>query len=204
MIRTIGSTSQKKPAGSRLASRLILALPIGLGFSLSGTSAIAQTNPSAELERAAVEAIDGERGAVSAAEETLIKEQVLHVVNKYYEYAATGQAERIPAETHTVPWMIISRDEVYDSAEETIARYAERRRTGPANWAKSTYNVRNVCVLSDSSAITSGYNVRTTADGDILSAEGVAYILMKTGDGWRIAAFSGTTPQKVIRCADEY
>jgi hypothetical protein len=59
-------------------------------------------------------------------------------------------------------------------------------------------------VLSDSSAITSGYNVRTTADGDILSVEGVAYILMKTADGWRIAAFSGTTPQKVIRCEDEY
>jgi len=141
---------------------------------------------------------------VSAAEEALIKAQVLHVVEKYYEYAATGQAERIPAETHTIPWMIISRDEIYDSAEETTARYAERRRTGPANWAKSTYNARNVCVLSDSSAITSGFNVRTTEEGDILSVEGVAYILMKTADGWRIAAFSGTTPQKVIRCEDEF
>ena len=151
-----------------------------------------------------MEAIDHERGVVSGTEEALIKEQVLHVVDKYYEYAATGQAERIAAETHLMPWLILSRDEVYDSAEATVARYAERRRTGPANWSKSTYNARNVCVLSDSSAITSGYNVRTTADGDILSVEGVAYILMKTEDGWRIAAFSGTTPQKVIRCADEY
>jgi len=189
---------------SRLASKFILAVPIGLGLSLSCISAVAQTNPSAELERAAVAAIAQERGAASAAEEALIKEQVLHVVEKYYEYAATGQVERIPAETHTVPWMIISRDEFYVSAEETVARYAERRRTGPANWAKSTYNARNVCVLSDSSAITSGFNVRTTADGDILSVEGVAYILMKTADGWRIAAFSGTTPQKVVRCEDEY
>jgi hypothetical protein len=189
---------------SKLASKLILALPIGLGLSLSSINAVAQTNPSAELERAAVAAIAQDRGAVSAAEEALIKEQVLHVVEKYYEYAATGQVERIPAETHTVPWMIISRDEFYESAEETVARYAERRRTGPANWAKSTYNARNVCVLSDSSAITSGFNVRTTADGDILSVEGVAYILMKTADGWRIAAFSGTTPQKVVRCEDEY
>ena len=186
MIRTIGSTLL---AGA---------------FFLMPMMAFAQTNPSAELERAAVAAIDRERGAVSAAEEALIKEQVLHVLEKYYEYAATGQTDRIPAETHMIPWMIISRDEVYDSAEETAARYAERRRTGPANWAKSTYNARNVCVLSDSSAITSGYNVRTTADGDILSVEGVAYILMKTTDGWRIAAFSGTTPQKVIRCADEF
>jgi hypothetical protein len=189
---------------SKLASKFILAVPIGLGLSLICSNAVAQTNPSAELERAAVAAIAQDRGAVSAAEEALIKEQVLHVVEKYYEYAATGQVERIPAETHTVPWMIISRDEFYDSAEETVARYAERRRTGPANWAKSTYNARNVCVLSDSSAITSGFNVRTTADGDILSVEGVAYILMKTADGWRIAAFSGTTPQKVVRCEDEY
>jgi hypothetical protein len=189
---------------SKLASKFIVAMPIGLALSLICSNAVAQTNPSAELERAAVAAIAQERGAVSAAEEALIKEQVLHVVEKYYEYAATGQVERIPAETHTVPWMIISRDEFYDSAEETIARYAERRRTGPANWAKSTYNARNVCVLSDSSAITSGFNVRTTADGDILSVEGVAYILMKTADGWRIAAFSGTTPQKVVRCEDEY
>ena len=189
---------------SNLTSKLILALPISLGLALSCINAVAQTNPSAELERAAVEAIALNRGAVSAAEEALIKEQVLHVVEKYYEYAATGQAERIPAETHTIPWIIISRDEFYDSAEETAARYAERRRTGPANWAKSTYNARNVCVLSDSSAITSGYNVRTTADGDILSVEGVAYILMKTADGWRIAAFSGPTPHNVIRCVDEF
>ncbi|NIW23410.1 MAG: hypothetical protein GWN29_01975 [Gammaproteobacteria bacterium] len=140
---------------------------------------------------------------MSAAEEALIKQQVLRVVDKYYEYAATGQSERIVAETHMMPWLILSRDEVWDTAERTIERYDERRRTGPANWAKSTYNARNVCVLSDSSAITSGFNVRTTADGDILSVEGVAYILMKTSDGWRIAAFSGTTPQKVIRCEDE-
>lgn len=199
-----GTTSNRKRPNASFAYTLIFAVPIGLGLSLSCVKAVAQTNPSAELERAAVEAIAYDRGAVSAAEEALIKEQVLHVVEKYYEYAATGQAERIPAETHMIPWLIISRDEVYDSAEETAARYAERRRTGPANWAKSTYNARNVCVLSDSSAITSGYNVRTTADGDILSVEGVAYILMKTADGWRIAAFSGTTPQKVIRCVDEF
>ena len=189
---------------SKLASTHRFVVLIGLGLSLSSVTAIGQTNPSAEVERAAVEAINHQRGAVSPAEEALIKEQVLHVVNKYYEYAATGQSERIPAETHLIPWIIISRDEVYDSAEETVARYAERRRTGPSNWAKSTYNARNVCVLSDSSAITSGFNVRTTAEGDILSVEGVAYILMKTADGWRIAAFSGTTPQKVIRCADEF
>jgi hypothetical protein len=185
-------------------NKVWISLPISLGLSLSYITAVAQTNVSAEQERAAVEAIDHQRGAVSAAEEALIKAQVLHVVNKYYEYAATGQAERIPAETHLIPWIILSRDEVYDDAEETVARYVERRRTGSASWSKSTYNARNVCVLSDSSAITSGYNVRTTTEGEILSVEGVAYILMKTQNGWRIAAFSGTTPQKVIRCADEY
>jgi len=200
-----GNPSNGRPVSSNSPSvHAMLAVWIGLGLGLNSLSTVAQTNPSAELERAAVEAINHQRGSVSPAEEALIREQVLHVVNKYYEYAATGQSERIVAETHLIPWMILSRDEVYDSAEETITRYAERRRTGPANWAKSTYNARNVCVLSDAAAITSGYNVRTTTDEDILSVEGVAYILMKTGDAWRIAAFSGTTPQKVIRCEDEY
>ena len=177
---------------------------IGIVVCLISIDLSAQTNPSAEVERAAWDAVNQDRGFVTPTQEALIRKQVIHVVNKYYEYAATGQVDRIPAETHTVPWMIISRDEFYTSAEDTIERYAERRRTGPANWAKSTYNVRDVCVLSDSSAITSGYNVRTTAEGDILSVEGVAYILMKTADGWRISGFSGTTPQRVIRCEDEY
>ena len=177
---------------------------IGVLVGVAGSNAAAQMNPSAEVERAAWDGVNQGRGFVTSSQEALIREQVIHVVNKYYEYAATGQVERIPAETHTVPWMIISRDEFYTSAEATIERYAERRRTGPANWAKSTYNVRDVCVLSDSSAITSGFNVRTTAEGDILSVEGVAYILMKTADGWRISGFSGTTPQRVIRCEDEY
>lgn len=166
--------------------------------------ASAQSNPSAEIERKAVEAIDPDRGVVSPSEQALIREQVLHVVNKYFDYAATGQAERIVAETHMIPWVIISRDEIYTTAEETVERYAERRRTGPANWAKSTYKASNVCVLSRSSAITSGYNIRTTEKGDVLAVQGVAYILMKTEDGWRIVAFSGTTPQKVIRCEDEF
>lgn len=178
-------------------------MQVALSFLLGCTTAVAQTNPSAAVERAAVEAINQGRGAVSPAEEALIKQQVLHVVDKYYEYAATGQSERIVAETHMIPWLILSRDEVYDTAEGTISRYDERRRSGPSNWVKSTYNARNVCVLSDASAITSGFNVRTTAEGDILSVEGVAYILMKTQEGWRIAAFTGTTPQKVIRCEDE-
>jgi hypothetical protein len=84
-------------------NKVWISLPISLGLSLSIITAVAQTNVSAEQKRAAVEAIDHQRGAVSAAEEALIKEQVLHVVNKYYEYAATGQAERIPAETHLIP-----------------------------------------------------------------------------------------------------
>lgn len=191
------------PNGRLASAHFILPVLIGFEFSLRGATVVAQTNPSAEHEQAALEALDHQRGIVSAAEEALIKEQVLHVVDKYYEYAATGQAERIPAETFLIPWIILSAGQVFDDAEETAARYAERRQTFPADWSKSTYNARNVCVLSDSSAITSGYNVRTTADGDILAVNGVSYILTKTEDGWRIAAFSATTPQKVIRCMDE-
>ena len=65
------------------------------------------------------------------------------------------------------------------------------------------YTVRNVCVLGSGSAITSGYNTRTRSDGGIISVEGVAYMLTKAPQGWRIAAFSATTPELVIRCEDE-
>jgi hypothetical protein len=51
--------------------------------------------------------------------------------------------------------------------------------------------------------ITSGYNTRTNSNGGIVSVEGVSYMLTKAPQGWRIAAFSATTPGKVIRCEDE-
>ena len=51
--------------------------------------------------------------------------------------------------------------------------------------------------------ITSGYNTRTNSNGGIVSVKGVSYMLTKAPQGWRIAAFSATTPGKVIRCEDE-
>jgi hypothetical protein len=54
------------------------------------------------------------------------------------------------------------------------------------------------------SCINAVAQINPSAELERAAVAGVAYILMKTADGWRIAAFSGTTPQKVVRCEDEY
>ncbi len=53
-------------------------------------------------------------------------------------------------------------------------------------------------MLSRNAAILSGVDTRTTSTGGIVSVEGVAYIIMKAPQGWRIAAFSEITPEKVM------
>jgi hypothetical protein len=105
-----------------------------------------------------------------------------------------------------VPYIVLGGG-VTATAEATAEGYAQRRQgvidNLDADYEKSTYTIRNICVLGAGSAITSGYNTRTRTDGGIISVEGVAYMLTKAPQGWRIAAFSATTPGNVIRCEDE-
>jgi hypothetical protein len=178
-----------------MASALSVATVITLG--VGHHDAVAQS---------ALDAVDHTRGVVSANEEALIKAQVIHTVTKYYEYFSSGEVERIPQETHLIPYIVLGGG-VTASAEAAAEGYG-RRRQGviddlDADYQTSTYTVRNICVLGSGSPITSGYNTRTRSDGGIISVEGVAYMLTKAPQGWRIAAFSATTPELVIRCEDE-
>jgi hypothetical protein len=67
-------------------------------------------------------------------------------------------------------------------------------------WDKSTFRTKNVCVLGTGSAIVSGTNTRTRADGSVMSVGGVSYVLGTTEDGWRIISFAGHSPDKVVHC----
>lgn len=150
--------------------------------------------------------IDHTRGVVSANEEAMIEADVRRIVGLYYEYFSTGQADRIPVETHLVPYIVLGGG-VTMTAEATAEGYRQRRQMVidefDADYEKSTYTFTNICVLSAGSAITSGYNTRTNSSGGIVSVEGVSYMLTKAPQGWRIAAFSATKPNTVIRCTDE-
>ncbi len=150
--------------------------------------------------------IDHARGVVSANEEAMIEADVRRTVGLYYEYFSTGQVERIPQETHLVPYIVLGGGATM-TAEATAEGYRQRRQMVidefDADYELSTYTFTNICVLSAGSAITSGYNTRTNSSGGLVSVEGVSYMLTKAPQGWRIAAFSATKPNTVIRCIDD-
>jgi len=150
--------------------------------------------------------IDHARGVVSVNEEAMIKADVRRTVGLYYEYFSTGQVERIPQETHLVPYIVLGGG-VTMTAAETAEGYRRRRQMVidefDSDYELSTYTFTNICVLSAGSAITSGYNTRSNSSGGLVSVEGVSYMLTKAPQGWRIAAFSATKPNTVIRCTDD-
>ena len=158
------------------------------------------------LAQARYDNIDHTRGEVSANERAMIEADVRRTVGLYYEYFSTGQVERSPRETHLVPYIVLGGGATM-TAEATAEGYRQRRQMViddfDADYEKSTYTFTNICVLSAGSAITSGYNTRTISSGGIVSVEGVSYMLTKAPQGWRIAAFSPTKPNTVIRCVDE-
>jgi hypothetical protein len=166
-----------------------------LALALVGSGAAAQS---------AADHVDHTRGVVSANEAGIVRAEVMHTIEKYYEYFSTGQMDRIPRETHNIPWVFLGTGVFTTTAEETARNYRTRRQmvvdTLDPDYETSTYVVTGMCVLSRTAAITSGVNTRTNSDGGIVSVEGVSYIVMKTPQGWRIVAFSEITPEKVIGC----
>ena len=154
--------------------------------------------------QSAAERVDHIRGVVSLNEAAIVRAEAIHTVEKYYEYFSTNQMDRLPQETHHVPWVFLGTGVFTMTAEETARNYRARRQmvvdTMDRDYQRSTYSVSSVCVLSRSAAILSGVNTRTNSTGGIVSVEGVAYIVMKAPQGWRIVAFSEITPEKVIAC----
>ena len=184
-----------------------LARPAVLARSLSVTlvAALALAGaPRASAGQSAADHVDHTRGVVSANEAGIVRAEIMHTIEKYYEYFSTGQMDRIPQETHHVPWVFLGTGVFTNTAAETARNYRARRQmvvdTLDPDYQKSTYVVTGLCVLSRTAGITSGVNTRTNSDGGIVSVEGVSYIVMKAQQGWRIVAFSEITPEKVISC----
>ena len=177
-------------------------LPLFVGLALLAVSIGAE----GLTAQARYDNIDHARGVVSANEEAMIEADVRRTVGLYYEYFSTGQVERIPQETHLVPYIVLGGGATL-TAEATAEGYRQRRQMVidefDSDYELSTYTFTNICVLSAGSAITSGYNTRTNSSGGLVSVEGVSYMLTKAPQGWRIAAFSPTKTNTVIRCTDD-
>ena len=167
-------------------------------------SALGAATPRLAEGQSAADHVDHTRGVVSANEAAIVRAEIIHTIEKYYEYFSTGQMERIPQETHHIPWVFLGSGTFTHTAEETATNYRARRQgvvdNLDADYQTSTYTVTSVCVLSRNAGITSGVNTRTNSTGGIVSVEGVSYIVMKAPQGWRIVAFSEITPEKVISC----
>ncbi|HUF74899.1 MAG TPA: hypothetical protein VMM35_01415 [Longimicrobiales bacterium] len=160
--------------------------------------------PQALEAQSAADRVDHTRGVVSANEAAIVRAEIIHTIEKYYEYFSTGQMDRIPQETHHVPWVFLGTGVFTNTAEETATNYRARRQMVldqfDPDYQTSTYVVTGLCVLSRTAGITSGVNTRTNSTGGIVSVEGVSYLAMKSPQGWRIVAFSEITPDKVISC----
>lgn len=171
---------------------------------LPALALLAALLPAPACAQSALERVDNTRGVVLPNEAAVIRAEIIHTIEKYYEYFSTNQMERIPRETHHVPWVFLGTGTFTMTAEETAANYRARRQGIVQNldpdYQKSTYVVTGLCILSRNAGITSGVNTRTNSSGGIVSVEGVSYVVMRAPQGWRIVAFSEITPDKVISC----
>lgn len=144
-----------------------------------------------------------EPNAVSPSQEIRIKEEVKLIVGKYYSLFSANEMDKLPDETHTIPWTILGTGRVYSSAESSNENYyssfANIKETNP-NYARSVFTIQNVCVISPRAAIVSGFNSRKRADNTNISISGTVYILELTEAGWRINSFVGKSLDKLVSC----
>lgn len=140
---------------------------------------------------------------LTPSEEAAIKADAQRHVEHYYNLYYERNPEALSTEIFTLPWMVMGGNGVTTrTTEEENLEYFSSAIAGllERGWDKSTFRTRSVCVLGTGSAIVSGTNTRTRADGSVMSVGGVSYILGKTEDGWRIISFAGHSPDKAVSC----
>ncbi|HJO37468.1 MAG: hypothetical protein QGF21_10125 [Vicinamibacterales bacterium] len=140
---------------------------------------------------------------LTSAQETATGMEARQHVERYYGYYYERNPEALSTEIFTIPWISVGANgvQVTMTEEENLARFEAAIATlVERGWNRSIFTTRNVCVLSEGSAIVSGMNTRTRADGSIMSVNGVSYIVAKTDQGWRTISFSSHSPEKVVRC----
>lgn len=140
---------------------------------------------------------------VSSAQEVRIKEEVKLIVEKYYRYYSANEMEKLPFETHSLPYSILGTGRSYSTPEQSNENYGDsiaNIKKDEPNYARSVFTINNVCVLSPVAAIVSGFNTRKRTDESIIMIRGASYILELTDTGWRINSFVSTTPDKIVKC----
>lgn len=143
---------------------------------------------------------------LTAAERALIEAEAQRHVEYYYDLYYERNPEALATEVFTLPWYIMGGNGIiaYSTEQENLQYFSSAiQGLLERGWDKSTFRTANVCVLGAGSAIVSGTNTRSRADGSIMSVGGVSYILGTTDAGWRIISFSSHSPDKVVRCAEE-
>jgi hypothetical protein len=162
--------------------RLVFALAIA---SASSVSSAAQQQP------------------ISAGEASQIKKEVTEAVDRYYRLFSERNMKALPEEIYNIPWILMTANGPQPNLtkEQALAGFeASLKQLVENGWNKSVYTTTNVCVLSRSAAITSGYNTRYKQDGSVMQVAGVAYVFNKTKDGWRIVTYTGTSKDTVVKC----
>ncbi|NKB33266.1 MAG: hypothetical protein GKR91_09220 [Pseudomonadales bacterium] len=143
---------------------------------------------------------------LTAAERAVIETEAQRHVEYYYNLYYERNPEALSTQVFTLPWYTMGGNGItaYSTEDENLEYFSSAiRGLLERGWDKSTFRTKNVCVLGAGSAIVSGTNTRSRADGSIMSVGGVSYILGTTDDGWRVISFAGHAPDKVVRCDAE-
>lgn len=140
---------------------------------------------------------------VAPSQEVRIKEEVKLIVNRYYKYFSANEMDKIPTETHTIPWKILGTDRIFMTPEASNENYYGSFETIKKNnpeYDRSEFTIQDICVISPNTAFVSGYNTRKAEDDSIITMIGTVYILEKTKDGWRINSLAGKGLDKIVSC----
>ena len=143
---------------------------------------------------------------LSASEEAAIAAAAQRHVELYYNLYYERNPKALSTDIFTLPWYTMGANGITArSTEEENFEYFSAAIAGllERGWDKSTFRTKNVCVFGAGSAIVSGTNTRTRADGSIMSVGGVSYMLGTTDDGWRIISFASHAADRVVTCEVE-
>jgi len=141
--------------------------------------------------------------ALTDAQVEAVKKDASAAVQKYYQHFRDHNMKALPEEDFHIPWILLTGKgpQPHLTKEQALAGFeASLKGLIESGWGKSIFTIENVCVLSASAAIVSGYNTRYKKDDSVMSVGGVAYILSNGNEGWKIASYSGIAKGKVVRC----
>jgi ketosteroid isomerase-like protein len=132
-----------------------------------------------------------------------LKAEVSAAWEDYLKLFAAGRADAIGDRIYLAPSFNLTATgpNVSMTPADTKARFETSiAALVPQNYARTTTQHANICVLNDATAILSAQFTRYRKDGSVLSEPAGTYVFSRTKDGWRIVAQIGHAPERVMRC----